>query len=78
MRNVGYIYLMLEFQSRVDPWMALRVLAYVALLYQDLVREGLVQTGNRLPPVMPIVLYNGDPPWPKPCSVWSAAAPRRP
>ena len=43
--------------------MALRVLAYVALLYQDLIREGLVQTGARLPPVMPIVLYNGDPPW---------------
>ena len=58
-----YVYLMLEFQSRVDPWMVLRVLAYVALLYQDLIRAGLVKTGAQLPPVMPIVLYNGDPPW---------------
>ena len=39
--------------------MALRVLAYVALFYQDLIRVGLVKTGARLPPVMPIVLYNG-------------------
>lgn len=58
-----YVYLMLEFQSRVDPWMAVRVLTYVGLLYQDLIRQGMVQTGSRLPPVVPILLYNGDTPW---------------
>ena len=32
------VYLLIEFQSRVDTFMAVRVLAYVALLYQDLIR----------------------------------------
>ena len=35
-----YVYLLLEFQSTVDPSMAMRVLAYVSLLYQDLLRQG--------------------------------------
>ena len=32
-----YVYLLLEFQSEVDPWMAVRLLVYVGLLYQDLI-----------------------------------------
>jgi predicted transposase YdaD len=31
-----YLYLLIEFQSTVDPWMAVRVMTYVGLLYQDL------------------------------------------
>lgn len=58
-----YIYLLLEFQSQVDPYMAVRILAYVALLYQDLVRTGQLGAAGRLPPVLPIVLYNGEPRW---------------
>ena len=34
------VYLMLEFQSTIDRWMALRVLTYTALLLEDLVRHG--------------------------------------
>lgn len=33
-----YVYLLLEFQSHNDAWMALRMLAYVSLLYQELVK----------------------------------------
>ena len=33
-----YVYLLLEFQSEVDPFMAVRLLVYVGLLYQDLIR----------------------------------------
>lgn len=57
-----YLYLLLEFQSQPDPWMALRVLVYVGLLYQQLIRENHV-TNGKLPPVFPLVLYNGDPRW---------------
>ncbi len=32
-----YVYLLLEFQSSVDRFMAVRLLTYVGLLYQDLV-----------------------------------------
>jgi predicted transposase YdaD len=30
-----YVYLLIEFQSRVYAWMGLRMLVYVCLLYQD-------------------------------------------
>lgn len=58
-----YVYLLLEFQSTVDLSMSLRVLTYVGLLYQDLYRQGVQTPSGRLPPVLPIVLYNGKRPW---------------
>ena len=58
-----YVYLLLEFQSRDDRWMALRVLVYTGLLYQDLIRTRVVGRGERLPAVFPIVIYNGRKPW---------------
>jgi len=58
-----YIYLLLEFQSQPDSWMALRMLVYVGLLYQGLIKEGLVASAEQLPPVFPLVLYNGSRPW---------------
>jgi predicted transposase/invertase (TIGR01784 family) len=58
-----YVYLLLEFQSTVDPFMAIRIMVYVGLLYQDLIRTQPLKPGERLPPVLPIVLYNGERPW---------------
>ncbi len=58
-----YVYLLLEFQSSSDPWMALRIHVYVGLLYQDLVARREIGPGGRLPAVLPIVLYNGQAPW---------------
>ncbi|MGE4336246.1 MAG: Rpn family recombination-promoting nuclease/putative transposase [Pigmentiphaga sp.] len=58
-----YLYLLIEFQSTVDPWMAVRVMTYVGLLYQDLIRRSQVLDGRKLPPVLPIVLYNGESRW---------------
>ena len=58
-----YLYILIEFQSTVDPFMAVRMLVYVGLLYQDLIRREEVKPGRPLPPVLPIVLYNGDPAW---------------
>ena len=53
---------MLEFQSTTDAAMALRVLEYTALLYNELLRNRKAELGA-LPPVLPVVLYNGDAPW---------------
>ncbi len=61
-----YLYLLIEFQSAVDPFMAVRMLVYVGLLYQDLIRRGEVTPGRPLPPVLPIVLYNGEQNWTAP------------
>lgn len=58
-----YIYLLLEFQSRSDPWMALRMQVYVGLLYQDLIKRHELPRPGRLPPVFPLVLYSGQKPW---------------
>ena len=58
-----YLYLLIEFQSTADPWMAVRIMSYLGLLYQDLIRRGEVLPGRRLPPVLPIVLYNGASAW---------------
>ena len=45
--------------------MAFRVLEYTAMLYRELLRARAAEVG-RLPPVLPVVLYNGE-------SRWSAA-----
>jgi hypothetical protein len=58
-----YVYLLLEFQASVDRFMALRVLVYVGLLYQDLIRAGQLTPHGLLPPVLPVVLYSGDESW---------------
>jgi hypothetical protein len=58
-----YVMLLLEFQSTPDRWMALRMLVYAGLLWQQLVREKRLMPDGKLPPILPIVLYNGDPRW---------------
>jgi predicted transposase YdaD len=58
-----YIYLLIEFQSAIDPWMALRIMTYTGLLYQDLVKSGQITAADPLPPVFPLVLYNGQSAW---------------
>jgi len=58
-----YVYLLLEFQSTVDRFMAVRIMTYIGLLYQDLIAADKVPPGEPLPPVLPIVLYNGSQRW---------------
>ena len=66
-----YVLVHLEFQSTVDRTMAVRVLAYSALLYQDLLRT----SAEPLPPVLPIVLHHGSGRWTAPTEVAGLAAP---
>ncbi len=61
--NWLYVVILIEFQSTEDPLMASRIGAYVNLLHQDLVQTGRVLKGAKLPPVLPIVLYNGPKRW---------------
>jgi predicted transposase/invertase (TIGR01784 family) len=58
-----YIYLLFEFQSTVDPWMALRMTVYLGLLYQELLKRQEIPRSGKLPPVLPLVLYNGNVLW---------------
>ena len=58
-----YIYLLIEFQSSIDRYMAIRIMVYIGLLYQDLIKSGELSEDRRLPPVFPLVLYNGEKRW---------------
>jgi len=61
-----YIYLLVEFQSTVYRYMAVRIATYESLLYEGLIRSRQLTPEGRLPPVVPIVLYNGRSPWTAP------------
>ncbi|RSZ59402.1 hypothetical protein EJB06_09570 [Massilia atriviolacea] len=58
-----YVYILLEFQSGMDRWMALRMQNYVGLLCQNLVKRHALPPSLMLPPVLPLVFYNGVPRW---------------
>lgn len=64
-----YIYILLEFQRTPDYWMALRISSYSTLLWQALVREGEIKQGDKLPPIFPLVVYNGTKVWNKPTEI---------
>ena len=66
-----WVYLLLEFQSEPDPWMAVRIMQYTSLLAEQLLKEGVRASlpEGRLPPILPIVLYNGRPKWRAPLDV---------
>jgi len=64
-----YVYLLMEFQSSVDHFMAVRILAYTVLLWQALIKRGEVKTDSPLPLAFPLVIYNGKQPWKAPTDV---------
>lgn len=67
LRDTGqavYFYLLLEFQSTVDRFMAVRVGHYMHSLWLDY-RESHERV-RHLPPIFPIVLYNGSERWTAP------------
>lgn len=64
-----YVYLLLEFQSRPDRWMAFRMLQYVVGCYDQLRRGGIVREPDLLPAVLPVVLYRGSDRWSGPLTL---------
>ena len=63
-RRRAFLLGLLEFQAQDDRLMALRVLTYTGLLLLELARNQPPEVaGERLPAVLPVVLYNGTEPW---------------
>ncbi|MBQ7607377.1 MAG: Rpn family recombination-promoting nuclease/putative transposase, partial [Desulfovibrionaceae bacterium] len=58
-----YVYVITEFQTTNDKWMAARMAKYVAELRMELIRSHIVNDDELLPPILPIVLYNGVSRW---------------
>lgn len=62
-----YVYVLLELQSSVDYTMPFRLLIYMTQLlmriFEETDRNKRERKNFRLPPVIPVVLYNGNQPW---------------
>jgi len=63
------IYLLIEFQSQSDWWMAVRTQVYQGLLWQQVIREQKLTSSARLPPLLLLVLYNGRQRWSAPTEI---------
>ena len=61
--SAEYVIIMMEFQSTVDPSMAMRTEEYVILLLRDLTKQGAINPRIGVPPVLPIVIYTGEDKW---------------
>ncbi|MBN9286610.1 MAG: hypothetical protein BGO43_05990 [Gammaproteobacteria bacterium 39-13] len=65
-----YLIFLLEFQSRVDYFMAVRLLTYSGLIYQDMLKNKAQHAIRKtLPPIFSLVFYTGEKPWHAPLSL---------
>ena len=64
-----YLVVLLEFQSTVDWMMAVWVQDYAMQLWLDIHRRQPFGRNRTPPPILPVVVYNGDPPWNAPTRV---------
>jgi len=58
-----YVYILLEFQSRPDRYMPVRLMTYMGLFFEFLIAGGRLPKSGKLPLVIPVVIYNGVSPW---------------
>jgi predicted transposase YdaD len=58
-----YVYILMEFQSRPDPAMPVRLMGYESLFYQNLMASQPAAGWKDLPLIIPVVVYNGWEPW---------------
>ncbi len=56
----AYIYILLEFQSTPDKAMPVRMLNYIMMFYDMLLRNS---TKDKLPAVLPLLFYSGEKDW---------------
>jgi predicted transposase/invertase (TIGR01784 family) len=54
---------MIEFQSKPERMMPLRMMVYKGLLYQHLIKTGAINASKKLPQILPVVIYNGKSRW---------------
>ncbi|GHU83679.1 hypothetical protein FACS189468_9000 [Spirochaetia bacterium] len=62
----GKLVVLIEHQSTINPNMALRLLMYIARIYEKIIDSKTIYSGKRIPIPQPefIVLYNGTDPYP--------------
>ncbi len=55
-----YIYILMEFQSSPDKAIPVRMLNYITMFYDSLLKKS---KAGKLPPVLPLLIYNGRQDW---------------
>jgi predicted transposase YdaD len=69
------VYVLLEHQSTIDPWMALRLYLYIGEVWKaqrhEWERANAPAADRRIASVVPIVFYTGEDTWPQPISLTS-------
>ena len=73
-----YLYLLLEFQSTVDINMPIRLMHYVACFYDHLLKRTATSITKGLPPVFPVVIYNGNRRWTAKQDIYEMVSPEPP
>ncbi|MGM0988753.1 MAG: Rpn family recombination-promoting nuclease/putative transposase [Pseudomonadota bacterium] len=73
-----FLYILLEFQSSVDHTMPIRLMHYVACFYDHLLKISETTPGEGLPPILPIVLYNGSRRWTAQQDIYAMVQPEPP
>jgi len=58
----GFVYTLLEHKRAPKRFTALQLLRYMVQIWEKALAQGVGTEG--LPPIMPVVLYQGDTPWP--------------
>jgi hypothetical protein len=58
-----YVYILLEFQSKPDRYMPVRMMTYIGLFLEYLIANHQLAKSGKLPLVIPVVIYNGLGPW---------------
>ena len=73
-----FLYLLLEFQSAVDRTMPIRLMHYVACFYSELLKQKVITPSQGLPPIFPVVLYNGTERWAAKTDIFEMITPEPP
>lgn len=68
----SYIHTLIEHQSTNNRWMALRILDYMTCIWRPFMKE----EAEYLPPIFPLVLYQGGQPWTAPAEFINLFDPR--
>jgi hypothetical protein len=58
--------------------MPIRLMHYVACFYSELLKQKVLTPSQGLPPVFPVVLYNGSKPWTAPRDIYAMITPQPP
>lgn len=77
-RDGAPVFLFIEFQSRTERFMAIRLMGYGAALYQDLIAQRELNSDGQLPVVVHLVVYNGGGRWRAPLELSELIAPVEP